>query len=83
MGRFETRKQEQRERQQAALQRAATDLVKLNARLGIRSVLQTTMPTTGVGAFIGVSTGHAIVPISQLQYLAAALEQLQKELDAL
>jgi hypothetical protein len=70
MGRIETFKADARVRRQAELQKAASDLVDLNRRLGIQSTLQTTMPTTGVGAFIGVATGYAIVPINHLENLA-------------
>lgn len=81
MSRMETFKQDARARRQAELQKQATELVELNARLGIRSTLQTTMPTTGVGAFIGVSTGYAIVPIDQLENLADQIEALRTELE--
>ena len=59
-----------RERRQAELLEANGKLVALNAKLGIQSTLQTTMPTTGPGAFIGMATGHAIVRIDQLEWLA-------------
>ena len=86
MGRIETFKQETRERRQSALLEENGKLVELNARLGIQSTLQTTMPTTGVGAFIGVSTGHAVVRIDQLEWLAdqiAEARQLGKDLAAM
>lgn len=75
MGRLETFKADARVRRQAELQKAASDLVELNRRLGISSTLQTTMPTTGVGAFIGVSTGYAIVPINHLENLADGISE--------
>lgn len=85
MGRLETFKQETRERRQAELLRANGELVALNARLGIQSTLQTTMPTTGVAAFVGVATGCAIVRIDQLEWLADQISearQLAKDLAA-
>ena len=63
-------KQETRERRQTDLLQANGKLMALNARLGIQSTLQTTMPTTGVDAFIGVPTGYAVVRIDQLENLA-------------
>jgi hypothetical protein len=80
---------ELRERRQAELQNAAGELVALNARLGIQSTLQTTMPTTGPSAFIGVATGHAVVRIDQLEWLADGISEalrlaneMKAELDA-
>ncbi len=76
--RFEEIKRETRERRQAELQNTAGGLMALNARLGIRSTLQTTMPTTGVAAFIGVATGFAVVPISHLENLADQIAEAKK-----
>lgn len=79
-------KQQTRERRQAELQKQAANLVELNTRLGITSTLQTTMPTTGVAAFIGVATGYAIVPINHLENLADQISearQLAKDLAAM
>lgn len=78
MGRIENFKQETRERRQEALLKANGELVELNARLGIQSTLQTTMPTTGVGAFIGVATGCAVVRIDQLEWLADQIRQARQ-----
>ena len=90
MGRLESFKQETRERRQTALLEENAKLMELNTRLGIRSTLQTTMPTTGVAAFIGVSTGHAIVRIDQLEWLADQIaearelaDQMRAELESL
>lgn len=83
--RLEAFKQEQRERRQAELLKANAELVALNARLGIESSLQTTMPTVGAAAFIGVATGYAVIRIDQLEWLAdqiAEAKALAAELTA-
>lgn len=81
---------ELRERRQAELLKASEELTEVNNRLGIYSTLQTTMPTTGVAAFIGVATGYATVRIDQLERLADQIaralqlaRELKTELDAL
>jgi hypothetical protein len=61
---------ELRARREAELLTANTELMALNARLGISSTLQTSMPTTGPGAFIGVPTGFALVRVDHLERLA-------------
>jgi hypothetical protein len=75
---------ELREHRQAELLKANGQLVALNARLGIQSTLQTSIPTTGAAAFIGVATGCAVVRIDQLEWLAdqiAEAKTLSAELE--
>lgn len=68
---------ENRRQRDAELEQSNRDLMALNARLGIQSTLQTVMATTGPDAFVGVSTGHAIVRISQLEALADEIAKLR------
>jgi hypothetical protein len=76
MGRFATH-DEKKARRYAELETKNAELEKLNTELGIQSTMQTVMPTTGPDAFIGVSTGFAIVRIDQLENLRDRLAELE------
>lgn len=79
----EAKRAETKARRQAELETENAKLIALNARLGIRSTLQTTMPTTGPDAFIGVSTGYAIVRLDQLENLANQISEAHKTFNEL
>lgn len=80
MGRFADL-EEKKARRQAELELAGNDLAELNSQLGIHSTLQTVMPTSGPDAFIGVSTGFAIVKINHLEDLRDRIAFLEAELE--
>lgn len=73
-------KREAKARRNDELAAADARVIALNNQLEIVAVAQTTMPTTGVDAFHSIATGNAIVPIDQLEKLAAELDQLRTEL---
>lgn len=51
----------------------AARVVALNAKLGTKALLRTSMATTGPEAFIGKSTGEVTVTIAELEALALRL----------
>ena len=68
------------DRRQAEVKAADAKVIALNNQLGIVAVAETKFPTTGVDAYHEIPTGNAIVPVDQLEKLAAEIDQLRTEL---
>lgn len=81
MSRELTRRNGSKARRQAELEQAGAHLESLNTELGITSTLQTVMPAAGPEAWIGHSTGYAIVRIDQLENLRDRVQFLETELE--
>lgn len=69
----EDARQASKERRIAEVAEADAKVISLNNQLGIVAVAQTKFPTTGIDAYHQVPTGNAIVPIDQLETLAAQI----------